>query len=98
MKTEIADVQKFEVNDSQHFNWSRQPSKDYISHVFIGDNVTPKSNFNGDMTKKQLIESMYLYNSDIEKTQKIILFRTIRFYTLLMMPVLFFVYKVIAAQ
>ena len=76
------------------FDWSRQPSKESVKYVFIADH-SARNNFGRDMTKEQIVNSLYQYNSKMARHNRIQLIKSMRVYAAIVVPVLFFVFKII---
>ena len=77
----------------QPFSWSRQPSREGISQVFLAD-PQAYTTFGKSITKDEFCNSIATYNKIIalEKNKKQL--RDMLVFTLAMLPVFFFLYNI----
>lgn len=75
------------------FNWSRQPSKDGISKVFLAD-PQAYTTFSKHITREEFTNSLATYNKIISLEQTKQFFRNMFFTTLALIPVIFFIYNI----
>lgn len=75
------------------FNWSRFPSKENVSQVFLAD-PSAFTSFGKGITKDELFNSLSMYNkiAELEKNKKQL--RDMLYFTLAMLPIFFFLYNV----
>lgn len=75
------------------FNWSRHPSQDSVSQVFLAD-PQAYTTFGKSITKDEFCNSIATYNKIIalEKNKKQL--RDMLVFTLAMLPVFFFLYNI----
>lgn len=91
-------------NIAQPFNWSRVPSSDRIGTwtdaknnkhwcVYISDNDTP-AEFGIDITREMFVRSINDYTNKIDSLKLKQLRKNVVYYSLLCIPLLFFIYNV----
>jgi len=75
------------------FNWSRNPSREGISQVFLAD-PQAMTTFGKSITKDEFCNSIATYNKIValEKNKKQL--RDMLVFTLAMLPVFFFLYNI----
>jgi hypothetical protein len=75
------------------FNWSRQPTREGISQVFLA-NPHAYTTFGKNITKDEFCNSMATYNKirQLENNKKQL--RDMLVFTLAMLPVFFFIYNI----
>ena len=77
----------------QAFNWSKTPSREGVSMVFLSD-PSVYSKFGKDISRNDFINSLSKYNRIRELEGNKLVFRNLFLYTLLLFPVMFFGYNV----
>lgn len=75
------------------FNWSRFPSKENVSQVFLAD-PNAYTSFGKSITKDELCNSLSLYNKIMELERNKKQLRDMLYFTLAMLPIFFFLYNI----
>lgn len=75
------------------FDWSRHPSRENISKVFLADPQAMTS-FGKSITKEEFSHSLDVYNQIMSLERKKKFFRDMFYTTLLLLPFAFFFYNV----
>ena len=75
------------------FNWSRHPSRESISQVFLAD-PQAYTTFGKSITKDEFCNSIATYNKIIALEQNKKQLRDTLIFTLAMLPVFFFLYNI----
>jgi len=75
------------------FNWSRHPSRDGVSQVFLAD-PQAYTTFGKSITKDEFCNSIATYNKIIALEQNKKQLRDTLIFTLAMLPVFFFLYNI----
>lgn len=75
------------------FNWSRHPSREKISHVFLAD-PQAYTTFGKSITKDEFCNSIATYNKIVALEQTKQQLRDMLFTTLAIVPVIFFLYNI----
>jgi hypothetical protein len=81
------------VRKVQPFNWSRTPSREGINKVFLAD-PNAYITFGKYITKDELCNSLALHNKITGLENKKVWFRNMFYFTLAMIPFIFFVYNI----
>lgn len=76
------------------FNWSRNPSKEGISKVFLADPNAFTTFSKKDITKDEICNSLATYNQIAALETKKQFFRNMFYTTLALIPFIFFVYNI----
>ena len=78
---------------TEPFNWSRHPSREGVSQVFLAD-PQAYTTFGKSITKDEFCNSIATYNKIValEKNKKQL--RDMLVFTLAMLPVFFFLYNI----
>lgn len=75
------------------FNWSRHPTREGISHVFLAD-PQAFTTFGKSITKDEFCNSIATYNKIVALEQNKKQLRDMLFVTLAILPVFFFLYNI----
>ena len=75
------------------FNWSRRPSREGISQVFLAD-PQAYTTFGKSITKDEFCNSIATYNKIVALEQNKKQLRDTLVFTLAMLPVFFFLYNI----
>jgi hypothetical protein len=75
------------------FNWSRNPSRDNISKVFLAD-PQALTTFGKNITKDEFCNALATYNKISLLEMKKQFFRNMLFTTLAFIPLFFFIYNI----
>ena len=75
------------------FNWSRNPSRESVSQVFLAD-PQAYTTFGKSITKDEFCNSIATYNKFIALENNKQFFRNMFFTTLALLPFIFFLYNI----
>ncbi len=78
---------------TEAFNWSRNPSRENISKVFLAD-PHALTTFGKNITKDEFCNSMATYNKIRSLEMKKQFFRNMFYTTLALIPLFFFIYNI----
>jgi hypothetical protein len=87
------------TNKKQPFNWSRVPSKEGVSKVYLADPTTYTmfNSVDGWMTKQEFINSLDLYNEINELKIRKRTFKSLFVYTLAALPFGIIIFNIITS-
>lgn len=78
---------------TEPFNWSRQPTREGVSQVFLAD-PQAYTTFGKSITKDEFCNSIATYNKIVALEQNKKQLRDMLFFTLAMLPIFFFLYNI----
>jgi len=78
---------------TEPFNWSRHPSKEGITQVFLAD-PQAFTTFGKSITKDEFCNSIATYNKIMTLEKNKAQLRDTLFFTLAMLPIFFFLYNI----
>ena len=81
------------------FNWSRTPSKEGVSKVYLADptTYTTFNSYDGWMTKEEFINSLNVYNEIVELRMRKKFFKTLFVYSLASIPFIIILINIISS-
>jgi hypothetical protein len=81
------------VRKVEPFNWSRTPTREGVSQVFLAD-PNAYTTFGKSITKEELCNSLALYNKIVSLEQNKAYFKNLFFATLAMIPFVILIYNI----